>query len=527
MIEHIHSPGRVLIVAFLLGLAFNALFLGHSLGVSVPIYILLILASLNWLGRRENQLSTHQHRWLYLPLIFLAVMVAIRANSFLTFLNVTAIIGLLSFIAYYFNGDDLFDLTLFGYPFIPLVAMFHTLGYSVRIVPEGVADLSAGIKGGRNLAPIGRGLLLAGPILLIFTVLLASADLVFADWLRRLFSFTEDGTVWEWGIRTIVIIFVTTFWAGGFAYAFRLRDEDELGDERTDAQESNERVPLTPPLGFIESATILSSVNLLFVAFGIVQFAYLFGGLTYLNIEDFSYATYARRGFFELVTVSLLTLALILGLNWLTRRENKREMLRFNALSSVMVVLVLVLLSSASYRLSLYELAFGFTELRLYSHVFMIWLAALFLWFLVTLWKRPHQFTIGIFVAALGFVATLNLINPDAFITRHNINRYLTTGEITLPDPDHNESARVIVSREDDLDTAYLFDLSYDAIPELVRRFADLPANDRAQLRNRFSDRLDTLESQLAEESWPSFHWSKWRAYRALQGLDLYIEIDG
>ena len=81
-------------------------------------------------------------------------------------------------------------------------------------------------------------------------------------------------------------------------------------------------------------------------------------------------------------------MGLILGLNWLTRRESKRQIRFFNILSSVLILFVLVLLLSAFRRMMLYEAAFGYTELRLIVYVFMGWLGLLLLWFLATLWRR-------------------------------------------------------------------------------------------------------------------------------------------
>lgn len=524
MIDHIRAPGRVLLIALLLGLSFNAFFLFHPLGLSVPLYTLLVLTGLVWLSQREKRLGTKRHRWLYLPLLFFAFMVPLRANLFLTFLNLCALIGLFSFVAYFYTGKRILDLRLIDYAVIPLIAAGNALSHSFPLISRSLVALLARQKEQPRLVPIARGLLLATPILIFFTILLASADLIFADWLRRIFTFTDSTTFWELVARVSTILIVTAFWAGGYAYALRRQDDDPAGQEATDSP-IDERQEATIELGFVESTVILISVNLLFIAFGLVQFAYLFGGLTYLNIENFSYATYARQGFFELVTVSVLTLVLILGLNWVTRRENKGQLRQFNGLSSLMVVLVLVLLSSAFYRLWLYETAFGFTELRLYSHVFMGWLAALFVWFLLTVWKRAHYFTVGIFVAIIGFIVTLNLINPDAFITRHNINRFVAMGEMAVLDLAGDESDRLVVEgtgRGTSLDTTYLANLSNDAIPELLSRLDDLPNDQQEALRERLADRLERLEARFTEEAaWQSFHFSHWRAYQRLLALDL------
>ena len=49
----------------------------------------------------------------------------------------------------------------------------------------------------------------------------------------------------------------------------------------------------------IEVTILLISIDLLFLVFVWIQFAYLFGGQANITIEGFTYAEYARRGFLE------------------------------------------------------------------------------------------------------------------------------------------------------------------------------------------------------------------------------------
>ncbi|HUM71224.1 MAG TPA: DUF4173 domain-containing protein, partial [Chloroflexota bacterium] len=76
-----------------------------------------------------------------------------------------------------------------------------------------------------------------------------------------------------------------------------------------------QQIPRRCSLGYIETITLLVAVNLLFLVFVVIQFTYLFGGVAYLQVDNFSYAEYARRGFFELLLVVILSASLILGLN--------------------------------------------------------------------------------------------------------------------------------------------------------------------------------------------------------------------
>jgi len=53
----------------------------------------------------------------------------------------------------------------------------------------------------------------------------------------------------------------------------------------------------------------------------ILQVQYLFGAQSNITAQGYTYAEYARRGFFELVVVAVLSLGLHLVLGTVTRRE--------------------------------------------------------------------------------------------------------------------------------------------------------------------------------------------------------------
>ena len=89
------SAARVLGVGLLLGIAFDYLFHGKALGISFLLFIVLLLGALAVLGRLDDVPPARRNLWLVVPLLFYAAMVFVRANEFLTFLNVVYSLGLL------------------------------------------------------------------------------------------------------------------------------------------------------------------------------------------------------------------------------------------------------------------------------------------------------------------------------------------------------------------------------------------------------------------------------------------------
>jgi hypothetical protein len=243
-------------------------------------------------------------------------------------------------------------------------------------------------------------------------------------------------------------------------------------------------------------------LNALFVVFVVVQFAYLFGGIDTLAATGLTHAEYARRGFFELVAVAVLVVVLVLSVDWLVQRGTPARK-KIDRLHAVLLLLTGVILASALQRMRLYTATFGLTELRLYTTVFMLWVASVLVWMAWTVLRNErNRFPYGSIVAGLVLLAATNLANPDAFIARTNLNH-------------HGESGR-------ELDTAYLaHSLSADAVPTLVRSLDELDQCTSARLVADLADRSGT------EAGWPSLTWGELRARTALENADLDVVSEG
>lgn len=515
----LQAPVRLLQTAVSLSIVADWLFYDKPLGISLLLFVLLVVGGLWWNSGREQITPARHNLWLLLPIFFFASMAFLRTNSTLTTLNVLAVMGLLAYLAFFYAAGRIENMSLLGNALLPLRVFGRSLGLASPVIRPSMAGMNVKENGRRRLFPLLRGLLLALPVLFVFTLLLASADLIFADYVEEVFSLDIFNELAEWLWRGALILFLTVLLSGGLALALTRRATE---DEQSAVERAFATIPRSLSLGFIETSTILILVIMLFAAFVGIQFTYLFGGSTNVTEAGYTFADYARRGFFELLTVAILTMLLILGLNWLTRRENKGQIRLFNGLGSLLIGLVLLMLVSAWRRMALYEAAFGYTELRLVVYVFMAWLVLTLGWFLLTLWLRPDRFAIGALVAVMGFVATLNLINPDAFIAQQNLERYTATG---------------------DLDVHYLTELSNDAMPQLLQAL-NLTIGDKENVSQlwRFcpgetvsgsedqscyasrhgiileelNGRYQTLAADTTWQRWTSFNLPRWQTFQML-----------
>ncbi|RJS27261.1 hypothetical protein DRW03_02500 [Corallococcus sp. H22C18031201] len=471
------KPRRMLVAALAVGYATQALLYQPGMwGVSFPLVVLVVLGALLWMGGREGWERARPNAWLIVPLVVVSGFVAVRASDWLTGVNVLTSAVLMMLLTHFWAAGRVARLGLMGYPRVVLNASVQPLRYPQVLLRDGV-NLQGVRQHAVGLKALARGLLLAVPVLFVFGVLLESADVAFSTAVERLLSsevLTEVVAVAT--ARGIATVFSACVAAGILGHALRRRSLDELGEQ--------EEAPVAPRLGLIEALTLVFTVDALFLVFAAFQVMYLFIGDATSPAPGYTYAQYARQGFSELMLVSTLTLGLVMALARWTRRESRSAELLFRGATSVMVALTLVIVASAVKRMGLYEDAFGYTQLRLYTHVFMFALGGVLGWRAVTLWWRPERFAVGAFVTALGAVLALNVINPDAFIVRHNLAR--VSGE-ELPDLD------------------YLMGLSADAAPEV----AALLSEREPEWTERFFRRY-----VLHPGAGPESAWREWNLAR-------------
>src|SRR3989338_3795047 len=417
------------------------------------------------------------------PLFFFGAMLSVRASLELMLLNIVATLGLLLLIAEVFFGRTLSSFFIFDYlkivflPFKFLLPLWKTLSSLVA--------QRAGKE--KPFSHIIKGIFITAPFLFIFLLLFSSADLVFEKYIANLVSFEiSEETI----ARIILVLAVFLVFTGAYSYIF--------GERKKSAEVKNGKS--AGFLGKIESYILFGSVNVLFLLFIIVQLTYLFGGESNIISAGFTYADYARRGFFELIWVALVSLILLVTADKLFPAENGRHSAAFKFQSSALIVQVLVIMFSAYARLSLYEEAYGFTVQRLFSHSFIILLGVIFC---LLAWKTLRNlpngqagcgenfFAYGAFVAVNLFVFGLNLLNPDAFIAHRNLERFEATGK---------------------LDAGYLATLSDDAMPDLIAALN----TDNQEIRSHLGKELYVRRKSETPAKWQSWNIARSHAIKML-----------
>jgi Domain of unknown function (DUF4173) len=454
----------------MLGVLGDLLLRATPWGINVTLWTAAFLVITVVLIRWQRLPVARETLWLFLPVVYCAAVFVWRDSDTLKVLNGLAICTVLALAALRgrigrlpFGGVMEYSIGLlqvwFAAPPVFVAVLFKESRRHRTFERSSLGKVSS----------IARGLLISIPLLLIFGKLFMAADAAFEQLVADLFD-------WDF-----IELFPHLFWiltgtaiAGGILYRLLL-----AADIRLPAPERSSAFSL----GIIEAAVVLAMLNLLFFGFIVAQFGYFFGGTGALaGSQVLTIASYARRGFFELVTVTLLVLPLLLLLHWLLRPDNSRHTRIFQALAGTLIAMLFVIMASALHRMYLYQDTFGLTELRLYTTAFMGWLALVFLWFMGSVLRgKRERFAFGALVAGIACIALLDGVNPDALIARVNTAR---------------------AARGKQVDVLYLTTLSADAVPVLINALPGLSPVNRRDASYRLLMRL----AQATRSDWRSWN---------------------
>jgi hypothetical protein len=476
----------ILLTALLCGVVGDVLLRATPWGLNLLIWVSALALALVALAQWNNLRLTGGGRWLIGPALIFAALFALRDSIMLNSANLLAILICLALIAYRALQGRLRVATLTEYlkgtGLAGVFALFGAFALLFEDIKWGQIKLGGQAK---HVGAVGTGMLIAVPMLLVFGSLLTSADAVFQQIIANLFK-------WD-----VYEIFSHAFWIGWWAWivAGFLR--------MTFLYKENTAKPSTYKgvLGAVEVSIVLGSLIALFFSFVVIQARYLFGGPEVLrSLIKLSFAEYARRGFFELVTVAALVLPFLLFLHWLTKKSDPHSQRVFRYLSGGVIVLLFVIMFSALYRMRLYQIEFGLTELRLYTTAFMGWLAIVFVWFIVTVPRgTSDRFAFGALASAFAVLLALNILNPDDLIVRVNAGR---------------------VDAAHGFDASYVVGLSADAVPVLI---TTLP-------RMKDADRCATAAEIIQHWAPPqnfdplTWNWDRSQAWQAVSANWVYLQ---
>ncbi len=372
-------------------------------------------------------------------------------------------------------------------------SLLETLHYMDTPFSDGVAYFKEKDKSAknRNVGYILLGIAIAVPLLIVVLALLLSADAVFFDLFGRLLG--------DLDLQSLILICLMAAAVYLLAYSF-IR-----GLTTWQMPERGQREKKGEPVAAITFTFLLALIYLIFCG---IQVVYLFMGNMRLP-EGLTWASYARQGFFQLLFVCLINLALVL-VCLAVFRENRILKGMLTAIS----VMSYILIASSAYRMALYISHYYMTFLRL----FVLWALAvigiLFVGVIISVYKEKFPlFFYSMAVLSVCWIC-FAFAKPDYQVARYDI------AHLKEKEADAKETGSD--RRDGFYDYWYLAGLSADAAPIMAREDVRelLEENGVMYYYNKVWERTGDMGLR-------DFNFSRWMAGKSLEGWYAAPEEEG
>jgi hypothetical protein len=473
-----------LIFCLLLGILAEEAFFRGEIGISYFVFISAFYSVFFWRYRR----FTFSHQRLgYLIICCIWLLSAsyfLNDNILFYTLNILVIPGLVIFHLVLVTSPKNFQWNQPAFVTYLVGRLIESLKYNAKFTAMFGKVLKQGVDKDKLLVwkKVGVGIVIALPILLVVLNLLISADTQFERMLGGipLWFQVVDGE----DIIRIIVTLIYTFSFFGFLQILFKKQIKVIKEQN--------KIPLFQ-IDAVIAITVLVLINVVYVLFTIVQFKYFFSGTLQ---EDLTFAEYARKGFFELLFVTLINLSItVFVVTFVNRATNMMRRLT-QIMLTILVLASAVLLTSAFMRMGLYEEAYGFTFTRILVHSFMIFLVVIFTYTLVKIWVEKLSLFHFYFITSLLYYTAITVINLDTIVVKQNITRYETSGKI---------------------DVFYLSKMSSTGVLALI----DLYEKDKniPDLKTVLQERKN--EALIEDTPWQSYNLKRAQASTELKKLEL------
>lgn len=430
------SAGLVVVMSLVAGLLLEIGIRGGPANVIVAAGLAVALVLL-WLQPRFSGNGRVLVVAAAIPTLFLGV----RASEWLTSLNLLAIVGLVTLAVIFSANGSPFDTAVWHV----VTRVFTSLGRGLmRLLP-----LTRSLPGpqsttAQTAARSAKAVLIALPLLAVLIALLAASDVVFAGLIAP--DLRIGPLV---GHVLLALILAAPVVVGVLSAGSAPNTTNRHGKS-----------------GVLETNIVLGLAALVLGLFVLSQAVALTGaGQRLIGEAGLTPAEYARTGFFQLCWASVVVVGYLALARFLASADTYATT-SVRVLSAAVPLLALGLVGVSLRRMALYDEAFGLTMLRLSVIGACVWIGAV----LVMMAARNAGMAMdrewvfgGAVSAALVVVIAANVMNPEAFVVRHNVARAAAGATV---------------------DADYFALLSADAIPAIAEAATQADSSRANELRD-------------------------------------------
>lgn len=314
------------------------------------------------------------------------------------------------------------------------------------------------------------GLLISIPLLFVVTSLLYSADIVFASVMDKILENIKLPENMIGMCFTALFAFFSSYCI--LVYMDKKKIEEDIVDRRTGEP--------------VLAITITSLLSVIYLFFSGIQIIYLFLG----NMElpnNYTYAEYAREGFFQLLFICILNLIVVL-----ICIGRFRESRPLKIILTIISACTYIMIASSAIRMLMYIGSYYLTFMRILVLWSLLVMSLLMAGVVITIYKeRFPLFKYSMVLITVLYIG-LSFAHPDYIIAKYNVAHY-----------GFDEEEDTILRRNYYSDLYYLSHLSADAAPVFYTEesLSEYRSADYKKSADKSSDSYAYYESWLDEYS--------------------------
>lgn len=373
-------------------------------------------------------------KFYFVSMLLLAVSTFCTDDGRIIFFNKTMIFFLvMSLLLHQFYDTSKWKLVKYLKSIIEVI--FCSLGELVSPFEDAAEYFKKSENKNKNVWYVALGLIISIPIIVIVLLLLSGADAVFREVTNSILENINVGNILNLIFRICFIFFSTYFL---IAYMCRKTINEDVKDKRTGEP--------------VLAITITSLLTVIYLFFSGIQIIYLFLGQMKLP-DGYTYAIYAREGFFQLLAVSILNLIIVL-----VCMSCFKESKVLKIVLTLMSACTFIMIASSALRMIMYIRYYYMTFLRIFVLWSLVVLFLLFLGIVISIYKESFPlFRYSMTVVTVLYII-LSFVHPDYIIAKVNLS---------------NASQRIDDNACDNNSTFFLADMSYDDFGYLCNLSAD------------------------------------------------------
>ena len=281
-----------------------------------------------------------------------------------------------------------------------------------------------------NTIKIIKGLIIAVPLLFVIVPLMMSADVVFMNMVEQIFDIDKAFDILFGKFNILSFMFHIIF---AFILFYGLtKSLTHPGENLT--------FPVNKKSDAVTAITVTGIVGVIYGLFSFIQIR----GILFSNVklpEDYTYAQYAREGFFQLFILALINMVIVL---FCASRYEYNKIL--NIILYFLCAFTYVMIFASGYKMIMYIEVYNLTFLR----IMVLWALLVIAVIMAAVIRYIHSDNFSLFKFGIIVTAFLYLFiafgKPDLIVAKYNLE----------------------LGNQKNVDWYYLEHLSCDAMPAIV-----------------------------------------------------------